>query len=258
MLTFSPLRTTRLSIQLKELSFSDAIHLCGLPADLSQQGITELLRRIVTPGPARHQGAIDDPLLMTVQERAMIVAHYTSHIAESGSNFAIGDAGRLSDYLIEGRADYPAIDAVDLGEIGGHQWIMRPLLGVHAECIELLVMAGKLPPGRLGWWMGGMAAQLQCDETPVPDYREVGVSALEAYIAAAAKIIGDLPASTVSNLLLAYISMQDALDHLFHLNLNDQGVTFLPLEGGAGLPPARFRVAATIPKFTKDLFGNPR
>lgn len=255
MISFSPLRTSRLNLVFSELSFQDAIHLCKLPVDLFHAGVTDMISRIAKPGPNPGPKAVDDPLLWTVQERALVMAHYISYVSEAGADFAIGAHGRLSDYQIEDRPDYPA-GPVELGQIGGHDWVIHPLQGIHAECIELLVIAGKLPEGFMGWWLGCMAAQLQCDGVGAPSYAEVGRSALEKYIEDAAKLMMAMPERDTHTLIAAFLDALPALDHLFHMGIAEDGLAFLPREGGAGLPPARFPVAAGLSSATKSLFGN--
>jgi hypothetical protein len=255
MLAITPLRTRRLSVQLQELSIGDIIFLCELRPDMYEAGTTALLQRVVGDDPKPRSGQVTDPRLWTVQERALAVAHYIAHTQESDPDFPVGE-GRYSDYLVEG-VDF-APDRIELGEVGGDEWSMVPLLGVHADTIERLVLDGRLKQARHGWWLGAMAAQLVRKGESLPDAATISEAELEEIIAGRAEVFRAFPESDFMRLLMLFIDGNERLTHIFRLDFTDDGIAFAPVKAKeAGLPPARFPFDSAISDAAKAVFGKP-
>lgn len=254
MIAFTPLRTRRLSVQLKELSIGDAIYLCALRPDMLEAGTTELLQRIVEHDERPRVGQVTDVRLWTVQERLMAVAHYLLHIG--GDDFAIGEDARFSDYLRSGE-DFPPVE-VAIGAIEGDQWALRPLLGVHSEAIERLILAGEIQAKRQSWRLGAMAAQLVRAGETIPDPTTVSDSELEDWIKSRVKVLLGYPESVFLQLIAEFERGMPQLDHLFSITFLEDGIAALPQKAGADLPSARFPFHTAIAERTTQLFGKPR
>ncbi len=67
MIVFTPLRTKRLTVNLKELDIESAIYLLGLPQAMNEAGTSAMLKRCVTPEERPRVGQETDPRLWTVQ-----------------------------------------------------------------------------------------------------------------------------------------------------------------------------------------------
>lgn len=257
MLVFTPLRTRRLNVQLRELSLGEAIHLCRLRPDLHEAGTTALLQRIIEPDPKPRVGQVTDVLAWTVQERAMAVAHYLTHLTEGEPDFPVGD-GRFSDYLREGADHAPA--SIPVGQFFGDEWHCQPLIGYHTEAIERLMAAGKLEFSRRDWWFGAMAAQLYREGEPLVDPAEIMPAAYDAQLEDRYRALLQMPERECLRLLLAFLDATGQLNHLFRLEFQDDGVVFAPAASQAeevpGLPPARFLFVSAVDAVTQDVFGN--
>lgn len=245
MIAFSPLRTRRLNVKLKELSIGDTMYLCKLPGHLNEAGITSLLERIVEPEdkPARDQ--VTDIRLWTVQERALVVGHYLAH-TEENADFAVGKTGKYSDYLNMEKQTVAA--SINLGTVAGDKWIIKPLLGMHAESIERLIDSERIDAGQEGWWLGAMAAMMKL---------ESGADQLEAALDDAleqkVKILKGYPTSEFMALLHAWFDGVSKLDHFFSLSFLNDGIAWeVP-----GLPPARFQFTSAINEAAWSVFGKP-
>jgi hypothetical protein len=243
MINFTPLRTKRFTAELQELSISSAITLCNMRPDAYEAGTSYLLSQIVTND--------INTRLLSVQERALIVAHYLAHTSEGTPDFAIGDA-KFSDYLLD---DKEYQDSVGLGELSGSVWRMRPLYGVYAESIERLMMIGKLERSRAGWWFGAMAAQMYRETEDLPDTENMTDVEIDEYVSVRADIFKLFPESEFVGMLMAFIDGQERLDHIFGLDFQDDGIVFKG-KGELGLPPARFPYSNAVTEFTASIFGN--
>lgn len=253
-IAFAPLRTPRLQVQLQELFGEDAIHLCQLPQEDAERGATELIRRIVVPSVQPRKGEETDIRLWSVQERALVIAHYLAHTI--GGDFAIGDKAKFSDYLIEGGIGAPP-EPIEVGEVAGKMWMMQPLLGWHVESIERIISAGELWSNRAGWLVGAMAAQMYAvDDGPLDCYDAVDVMIDKAITDRATAIVKS-PESVMMQLVGLYEENLSRLDHTFAMALGDEGVMFLPAQEVPGLPPARFLFSMAVRPDTAAVFGPP-
>lgn len=251
-LTFAPLRTPRLQVDLEELAGADAIYLCQLPSHRVERGTTELLQRIVVTTAEPRRGQVIDQRLWSVQERAFVVAHYLAGLLQG--DFKIGENGKYSDYLIEGGIGDPP-PAVNIGEVDGEAWFMQPLLGWHAEAIERLVIAEELTSNRPGWLVGAMAAQLySVSEGPLECYDQTDAVIDQAMVEKATKILKKKEGVFMTLVGLYYQHLRE-LDHTFILSIGDDGFCFLPASGVPDLPPARFHFSMAVRDDTAAIFG---
>lgn len=246
----TPLRTKRLSVDMRELTIDAAEMLCDMPVEREQAGTTALLRAIMVPQDRPLPGQVSDPRLWSVQERMFVMSHYLAHTIEAGNpNFSVGD-GNYSDYILDG-TDF--IDVVHLGNVGGNEVVMRPLLGFQAEAIEDLVLSGVLRENRLSWWVCAMACQIhQPDEAPPmnlsdADYRE--------YVLARALDLRQATESEFEGAIRAFLAGTKQLDHFFSLIFTNTALAAEPVAGGPDLHPARFPVRSAIRTSTLQILG---
>jgi hypothetical protein len=237
---FPVLRTKRITLQLKELSIGDSIDLASMPDHLHEASCTAFLRATL-----QSVKGVEDPSEWTVQERNFAIAHYLASVAENGPDFSVG-GGRYSDYL-DGAADnYLELHAI--GEIGGDDWLIRPLTGAMAEAIERLSGEFQLP-GRLHWLFGAMACQLVRKGEDIPPLED-------GLLLDRMRVLAGFPGSEFELLMRGYFVGVEALHHLFSINFNDRGIVVMPNKGADGsMPPARFPVRSCISRAALDLAG---
>lgn len=241
---FPLLKTTRLTVQLRELSIGESIEIAGFPDKAEQSECSAFLRSAilaVEKGPA-------DPAKWTVQERAFCTAYYLAITLADGPDFVVGDL-RYSDYL-DAEADDGTITA-DVGEIGGDAWSVQHLTGEMAEAIERLV--GEINgPDRYHWLLGAMAAQLiQNGEAGAV----AGAADYDKYLLDRMRILNAFPESDFETLVAGYYSARSGLHHLFDYDFSDDGIVILPRRGGAGILPARFPVRRCLSVFALGMAG---
>lgn len=254
MITFSPLRTPRLQVNLRELTARDAIALCQIPAEHTERGTTELLNAIVVASESPRVGEVTDHRLWSVQERALVVFHYMAHVL--GGDFQIGESGKYSDYLIADGIGAPPAPVV-AGEVAGRRWMLQPLLGWHAESIERLIEAEELTADYTGWLIGALAAQLYAeDEGPLAGH-DATDALIDKALTARAEALTALAESDFMLLVRAHRERQHEIDHTFRLAIGEKGVMFLPDKEVPGLPPARFPFTMAIREDTAAVFGQP-
>ena len=257
MIQFTPMRTKRLTVDLRELSIDDAEALCLMPESLDQAGTTAMLNRIVLDGGRPFPGQEADPRQWTVQERTFVMAHYMAHTTSDGSpDFAVA-SGKFSDYLLDG-TDY--IEEISLGVIDGEEILMRPLLGYQAEAIERMLLSGRFRANRLSWWAAAMACQMR----PANEEPKEGLSDADyaEWLAVRTEVIRELPESEFAELLFAFLDGTERLAHFFRIVFADDGIAVSPkpvepVEEGevSGLPPARFPVRSTISESSLQILG---
>lgn len=246
MIHFPPLRTSRLDVQLQELTIAQAVDLAAVPPDKHEAAITGLLRHAVQEARGEHT----DPARWTVQERILAVAHYTAATAEEGGNFHVG-AGRLLDYL-DAQADTVQAQA-DGGTALGHRWEVRQLIGAEAEAMEGICAS------RLDWVTADMAARLRDLDDEADGKAPSAADAPGPYadwLAQRADKMRRLPESDFADLFRAYRTGRDALHHIFRLEHDEQGHIVMPMKqevGGQLLAPARFPVSACITELARQL-----
>lgn len=255
MIAFTPVRTHRLQVRLKELGLGDAIYLCHIPSHMNEAGTGELLSKIIDSADTSRPGLVADPALWTVQERAFCVARYISETNDQDPDFYIGRTARFSDYLLEG-ADKPP-EFFEVGLVHGERWTLYPLLGAHSEAVERLIASERLDPGKHGWWFGCMACQMASESMPRINPADMPDAALDDAIEARVAAIKSLPEREGKALFYAFMQAQPNLDHIFSLGIGDEGIVWLPKpeREGAGLGPATFPFISALDEGTEELFG---
>lgn len=251
MIHFPPLRTQRLTIQLKELSIGAACQIAAMPIHAEQAACTAFLRRVVdavTSGPS-------DPAQWTVQERTMVVCHYMASTLEDGPNFSVG-TGNYSDYLDGANNEGAALDFVEAGELGGDLWHVRHLTGAMAESIERMEGEVGGMSGYLHWVLATMALQMVRDSEETPP--EEG-TALDNYLAEKMQVLAAYPESDFIALRAMYEAGRDKLHHLFRVvfsrDNSSTGIIVLP-QGGVALPPARFPAYSCVSGMAREMVGS--
>lgn len=256
MIHFPPLRTRRLTVQLRELTISESVAIASMPPHLEEAECTAFLRAAVQSA----QG-IEDPAQWTVQERMLAVCHYLASTSDDGPDFAIG-GGHYSDYL-DGATDIQTqAPMIELGELGGDTWKIQNLTGRMAESIERMEgeiqnAAGQPFTGRLHWILGGMAAQLVRASEDAPD-AAMADGAFDEYLVERMRVMVAFPSSDFEVLMGMYLTGRQKLNHLFKIEFSPSGVLAMPKGGAAAnLPPARFPVRTCLSRVALELVGKP-
>jgi len=258
MIAFSPLRTRRLAVKLRELSIVNAGTLAAVPPERFEESTTTFLQMVIESADAPTVHHVTDPKNWTVQERMLVVGHYLAHTTGEeggGANFMLGD-GYYMDYLNVSRdtPDFP----IALGSHGGDEWQISPVTGAMAEAIEQL--NGHIPKvaGQLHWMLGAMAAQLVRVGELAPDPTLDSLNYLE-WLKNRMQIISEYPESEFLGLYAMRHRGNKLLMHFFETVEIDEGFVALPHEGSEAesLPPARFPVSACVSEFAKRVTGKP-
>ena len=243
---FPPLRTRRLTVQLKELTLGDCIALASMPDHLQEALYGEFLKRSI-----QSVSGIEDPQQWTVQERTLVIAHYMASVLEDGPDYSLGD-GRYSDFL-DGAIDYPDA-SVSLGSICDDHWSLRHLTGAMVESIERLQGELEGVIGLAHWILGGMAGQLVRDGEP--DSSDLTPVQFDEWMLNRMRTFQLFPVSDFEKMLASYHAGRKQLHHLFDIQFHKDGLIVLPKSGAdAVLRPARFPVSACLPQVAFDLAG---
>lgn len=232
-------RTVRHCLDMHEPSIGDTLNLLSM----QQEGQQE---EVITAG--LKACGLGDSSLWTVHERALAVAHYLSGSNPQQPDFQIGDEAKYSDFLAVD-ADYPNEDMIVLGEFGGDSWLLRPLLGLHAEAIERAVFNGELPDSRGGWILGAMACQLFVSEDS-DSHSELN----DRKIGQRIETFKTLPQSLFCSIMTAFLVNLPKLDHFFALEFTHDGIAFKAKEGVPVSYPARFPFSAAIDPLLQAVF----
>jgi len=250
MITFAPLRTRRLDVQLQELSIGDEIALCHLPELAHEKSLTTFLERAVEAANAPTERHVASPRAWSVGERLMVLAHYCTHTREDGPDYAVTDVSRLSDYLDISKDANAAPAAF---EACGDRWVLRPLIGAAVEVLEGLQGQMELR-GREFWIVGAMSAQLLREGEAIPDpaseFAEYGEWLQRRIVTMTA-----MPGSGFDVLFARYAEAMQAGGQFFRIWFDEQGVIVLPKEAGAVTPPARFPVHSAVGTVAFSLTG---
>jgi len=251
-ITLPQLRTNRFTIELKELTFNQAIELAGIDATKLESTTTQLLRHAIKSV----KGVDDDPINWTAQERITAVSWYMSYTRLDGPNFPASNNSFYHDYLDFELNLSPDFTRVELGEHGGDKWFIQHLTGAMAESIERLTTSFS-HDGYLHWLVGGMAAQLIAEnEKPVKfdleqdldNWLENRINTFLAY-----------PDSDFETLMLAYRIHRPKLDHMVSIDFDQYGICVLPAKtsdeqgGELDLMPTRFRPHSCLSKSAREL-----
>ncbi len=253
MITFAPLRTPRLSVQLRELTPQVIIGLLSMPPNRIEAGITQFLSYVASQAQAATARHVTDPRMMTVQERNRLVAHYIGHVSPDGGDFTIGEA-RLSDYTLlkddwNGQP-HPL-------NIGGRPALAWPLFGWQAEALERICES-------VGEWQSGAAAcQILVGSESAPDIASLGDVQATDWVRERLEKMLALPESEFLQRLALWATADAALSHYYNISFDADGVILMPTEeamqraGAKGVAPGRFPVSAAISEVAYRLFGRP-
>lgn len=265
MIQFEPLRTARLDVRLRELSFGDEIALCQTNETAHEATMSAFLRRAVEyagmPSP-RH---VSDTRAWTVGERLFAFAHYNVHTREDRPDYAVTDTSVLSDYLDVAR-DLPEPSTFDEA---ADTWTLHPLTGAVAEVIESL--QGQITYVKNGvettltgvahWMTAAMAAQLlraSDIESGVPD-AVVDTHGYTKWLAKRIPAMAGLPASTFDRMYAQYRVALDRDSQFFRVWFDHEGIIVLPkiLPNGAQAvtPAARFLVRSCVGELALGITG---
>ena len=247
MLHFPVLRTRRLAIQLRELSIADSLRIAQIPSHLGEAQTSAFLAAAVVSVTPQ---TLSEPAHWTVEERMMTVCHYLAVTSDGVPDFPVGE-GNYSDYLDVRPGE--SQEEIELIELEGDRWRMRPLMGIDAERIERL--DGEIPElsGRAHWLVGGMAAQLFREGDADHEEHTDDAALLERM-----RIFSAFPESAFLKLLASYREGRVKQQHLFATDFSATGIVALPKKGGReNLPPARFSGIACISDFAQALAGRP-
>ncbi len=243
---FPPLRTRRLTVQLKELSIGESIKLASIPIHLNEAASSAFLKYAVAS-----VSGVENMADWTVQERTLVVAHYLASVVEDGPDFSLGQ-GKYSDYLNGAKDINKDFKPIDLGSVGGDQWSLTHPTGRMSEAIERLQGELELPP-RLHWLIGGMAAQLIRKGENVQNLDTEG--SYDEWLLNRIKVFSAFPESDFEALMILYQSNREQLNHLFTIAFDDTGIITLPKESDSILPPARFPVRSGLSRMALALAG---
>lgn len=239
MINFPPFRSTRLDVQLRELSVREAIDLAATPLDKHEAGLSAMLAMVVKEA----RGAHANPGRWTVQERMAVLCHYLACTSEGGGNFPVGDDAQLLDYLLPA-VDYPGPAVEGLMAVG-ESWTVRQLTGDEAVALEGVCAS------ETDWMFADMAGRLRSvGEPDSPDATDAP-GAYADWLAERKTVFEAMPESEFWELRMAYMEGLGKLRHLFDLAFDDEGHLALPsgreVEGGGeSLAPARFCMAAAV------------
>jgi hypothetical protein len=236
MIEFSPIRTKRLSVQLKELSTLASIKLCNTPDHLHELEITKFIGLAVE---SWGEGKVANAQDLTAQERMFIVTHYLANVSAEGADFSVGNIAKYSDYFVG--SGTPVWDPISVGEIDGAQWECRHLTGAATEAIESAL--GYVDPelkGRAHWVVGALAAQMWREGEPSLSFAS-DRTAYQGALQDRMKVFAELPESELLNFVLAWKHACMQQEHYFKIDFDDHGIVALPKGGDGEKPLARFR-----------------
>lgn len=253
-----PFRTVRIGVTLREMTLGDGIDLCAR-SDITHEANQGRALEAMIEGHEGRLGQVSDVRLWTVHERKAVIAHYMAGTFQAG-DFPVGETGRYSHYLYDKQN---TAEAIELGVIDEEAWTLVPLLGFHAEAIERLIVAKRLPVGRLGWILGAMAFQLRrSDELerefhasiqmPFVPLHELPDAVLDEWLIHRVTVLRSLPDSVVAQLSDSYLIGFEAQQHLLQLAIHPEGLVLLSEVPGS--PPARFPVPQLFSLSTQRIF----
>jgi hypothetical protein len=241
----------RLSVRLVELTTAEGISIAKLPAERHEATATNVLRAIAKAADQPRPTFVTDPLLMTVEERTMLICAYLAQCTEDGPDFAIGKS-KLSNYLAL-ECDSTQ-DETSLGKVIKNEMVLRPLLGVHTQAMELICHE------RGDWIIAAMACQIFQKDEPSPDYLSLSPTALQQWIKERSERLTALPESDFDRIYRAFFEGRARLFHFVRYGFDDDGVICLAHEKGAGdvqHAPARFLANTCISEVSRELSGEP-
>lgn len=251
MIEFPKIRTSRVSVALRELTLDQAITMCRIPSNRHEAAVSQFLKFAASEADAPTSAHVKDQRLWTVSERIRLVVQYLMGVTDDGPDFALGSgqSARLSHY-IDFTAE-PATMVLTGIDVGGGPLEMRPLLGLQAEALE------QLCSNRGEWMLGCIAAQL-VPAGESPDWAAMSDVAVLSWHKARIEAIRAGSESHFERLIPVFLEGQIELRQFFHLGVGDDGIVCMPNEPGDEVPPGRFRASTCISKSTRSLFAHAR
>lgn len=258
MITFPLKRTRRIAVEMRELTLDEAASVCRIPHDRPEQATTTFLRAACANATRPTDRYVTDPRLWTVEERAMLTAHYIGTMSPGGYDFSLGRA-HLSDYLLP---DQDLIETeIVAGDAAGESWLMVPILGIHAELLE------QVCTSRADWVVGMLACQMRrrSDTNPV-NVQDLGDVEAETWLREQMSAIRSRPESEVEEILALHSSQRHRLRHYFIPSIGVLpgggkarrfGIVFIPTEHAeAGVDyPVTFLAVSGISETTRRIFA---
>jgi hypothetical protein len=253
MILFTPLRTKRLAVRLREIALQEAIAICRMPVNRHEAICTEFLRFVARDAEQPTSKYIKDPRMMTVEERTLLVCHYMSQVLPSGPNFKVGEKGETySDYV--NFTDDITRDLVDMGEVQGRKYTLYPLLGIHAEALE------RVCTDHGEWLLGVLACCAHAEDAAPPDFQAMTDIQAMDWVNARIKTLKEMSESDIEELYGMYELSRPELHHFFQTGVDDEGILIWPqseAKEAGKQTPARFLAVSCISEFTKRVFGGP-
>lgn len=259
MIKFPLKRTRRLCVELRELTLEESASVCRIPSDRPEMATTTFLRAAADKATRPNDRYVSDPRLMTVEERALLVAHYIGTMSPSGLyDFPIGGAAHLSDYLL---IDQDLIETeIVAGQAAGDVWLLSPLLGLHAELLE------QSCTSQMDWIVGTIACQMRKQTDSAPSLQEMGDVEAHGWLADRMQAFRGLPESEFEEVFALYCGQRGRIRHFFIPQIGRIpgkaerfGIVFMPTEHAeAGVDyPATFHAVSAISGTTRRILAVP-
>lgn len=249
MIFIPPLRVRRFTVDMRELTIGQSLRLAKIPDHLDEYATTQFLR-FATVDPSL------DPLLWTVAERIMGVAHYLSAVSDEGADFSVGTSGaRFSDYFMPEAEAFKA-QSEPFSAVGD-TWRAIHVTGRMVESLERLTDEIEGISGREFWTLGALAASLlrEGESLPADDAPSDDV---DAWLLQRLHVFINFPESDMLSMLVQAREHQARIQHIFKVAHDEGGLIVLPKEEVAGLPPARFPVRSTLSLWAQGMAGKPQ
>ncbi len=249
-INFPPIRTRRLTVQLRELGIRDLCRLAAMPESMPCAQLGAFLSCAVESA-----AGIENHADWTIQERTLVIAQYLSATLDSGPDFLLSSGeAKYSDYLQAGKDYSDAV--VKVGNAAGYSWSVRHLTGRLAESIERL--AGEIPDiNSYGHWVTGMMAAQLISDSDTPDPESDG--ALDEWLLERMNNILTMPGSESDALTVRWRAGFVQLEHLLSMDISSSGGLVVLPRGGvaANLPPCTFPVNSCFSALTSAMVGKP-
>lgn len=260
MLYFQPIRTSRFTFTLQELSIADIRLLLNISPNQIEKARGIFLKSAMKEI-QWHQGYENNTLSdLTLQERLFIEASYIAVASEQG-DFDIGN-GTYLDFLIIEKQYKQEYQKIKLGSIKEDEdiWFIQPMTALMLETIEERVL-NQENVERIDWILYAMAAQLFREKEKQPDLKQ-DITSYGDWLDERVKTLSQLPESAFVDLLGLYFSGLEQGCHLFKTNFDAKGVLLMPrnptrIDKGeeVELLPARFRASSLVSFYTQNLLG---
>ena len=261
MISFERIITGRMNVGLNEITIGHAANLLSKKERKHEQDTSYFLDAVTdTTAMPDH---LKNPRKWTVHERALVLSSYLSQVSDR-KDFAIGEQGKLSDYVSFEHALSPAESVEVLGVLEGDRWGIVPLTGSMAEHMEATVSV-ILNGGRTGYMIAAMACQLRLFKEDSQTFESVPCATDEPmlfleFLSKRIEILTNLPESSFMQLFMMFRHGMERLNHFFKNEISDDGIVFLAQkesEDGTQLPPTMFCVDDCISQPSRYFIEKP-